>query len=127
MRFFIGLIFIIHFSRAVYAEESNIYRCRFDNESVGSAMIRMKKYYDTAQGMYLGKVDLVKDYIEIESTPTKVYQIPLRGDQTYMQIWYATDVRVDAQLFYNQGIREFHATYTKSSTKSELICAEIRN
>lgn len=127
MRFFIALVFINHFSKAVGAEESNIYRCRFENEPVESAMIRMKKYYDTSQGIYLGKVDLIKDYIEIESTPTKVYQIPLRGDQTYMQIWYATDVRVDAQLFYNQGIREFHATYTKSSKKSELTCAEIRN
>lgn len=87
----------------------------------------MKKYFDATENMQLGKVDLMMNSEVIESTPTRVYQIPLLDNQTYVQIWNAKEVSVDAQLSYSQGGREFRATYTKSEKKKEIICKELRD
>lgn len=77
--------------------------------------------------MDLGKVDLIQNFIVVESTSTKVYQIPLLDNENYIQLWYAPDLRVDAQLSYAQGSQEFRATYNKNSEKIKLVCAELRN
>ncbi|WII72124.1 hypothetical protein QJS83_16805 [Bdellovibrio sp. 22V] len=87
----------------------------------------MKKYFSAAENMELGKVDLIQNFMVVESTPTKVYQIPLMDNQTYVQLWYAPQLRVDAQLSYTQGAKEFSATYTKDAEKKKLICIELRN
>ncbi|MGZ3768257.1 MAG: cell wall hydrolase [Bdellovibrio sp.] len=109
------------------AEESNVYRCWFGNGSFENPSVRMKKYFNPSAGMYLGKVDLLEDSAEKETTLTKVYQIPLQDEQNYMQIWYAKDLRVDAELSFNQGITKFRATYNKNSEKLEMICVELKN
>lgn len=126
MRFFIALAFVIALSTSAYSDESSVYRCRFDDDAHRTSLIRMKKYYDTAKGLHLGKVDLLDDDIEKESTRTKVYQIPLQDKEHYMQIWYAASLRVDAQLSYSQGVREFHATYNRNAEKYGLICVELK-
>lgn len=109
------------------ADQSDVFKCRFEAPSHDSVMILMKKYYDTEQGMYLGKVAILQDFIEVESTPTKVYQIPLRDKQSFMQIWYSVRLRVDAQISIYQGINEFRATYSKGSEKTKLLCVELKN
>lgn len=75
----------------------------------------------------MGKVDLLQNLVVVESTPTRVYQIPLLDNQTYVQLWNSKDIRVDAQLSYSQGGREFKATYTKNEEKKALVCRELRD
>ncbi len=77
--------------------------------------------------MDLGKVDLIQNFIVVESTSAKVYQIPLLDNDTYIQLWYAPNLRVDAQLSYSQSSQEFRATYNKNSEKIKLVCTELRN
>ncbi|MEK2643947.1 cell wall hydrolase [Bdellovibrio sp. BCCA] len=128
MRFFMHFFFVVSLlSATALADESSVYTCRFEEDPHGFSSIRMKKYFDTAANMELGKVDLIQNFIVTESTPTKVYQIPLLDNQTYVQLWYSPTLRVDAQLSYSQGSREFHATYNKNSERRGLICVELRD
>lgn len=108
-------------------EESSVYTCHFEEDSFEFSSLRMKKYFDAQQNMQVGKVDLIRNFMVVESTPTKVYQIPLLDNQSYIQIWLATTVRVDAQLSYSQGVQEFRATYTKNSESHKLRCVELRD
>lgn len=111
---------------SAFTDDSSVYRCRFEDKLQGPVLLRMKKYYDTVEGMYLGKVDVLDGDLEKESTPTKVYQIPLQDELHYIQIWLAPSLRVDAQLSSSQGIREFRGTYNRDSEKRGLICVELR-
>lgn len=126
--------FIKHFlltasllSSIAVADESSVYTCRFEEDPNGFSSVRMKKYFDVTANMELGKVDLIQNFMVTESTATKVYQIPLLDNQTYVQLWYSPNLRVDAQLSYSQGSREFRATYNKNSERRRLICVELRN
>ncbi|MGZ3775726.1 MAG: cell wall hydrolase [Pseudobdellovibrionaceae bacterium] len=127
MRFLIATAFVILVSSLAFSDESHVFKCHFEDETYKNSIVLMKKYYDTVQGMYLGKVDLLKDSVKIESTPTKVYEIPIQDQQFYMQIWYASNLRVDAQLDNDQGFREFRAKYSKDTEKYALICRELQN
>lgn len=98
----------------------------FHGDENGFSSVRMKKYFDSAANMDLGKVDLIQNFMVIESTPTKVYQIPLLDNQTYVQFWHAPNLRVETQLSYGH-IGKFHAVYTKNSERRELICMELRD
>lgn len=109
------------------ADESAVFTCRFENDPHGFSSIRMKKFFDMVENQELGKVDLIQNFIVVESTPTRVFQIPLPDNQTYMQIWHSPTIRVDAQLTYTQGTHEFRAIYNKKSEKIQLICIELRN
>lgn len=77
----------------------------------------------------MGKIDLIQIQSQevLESTPTRVYQIPMLDNQTYVQLWNAKDVRVDAQLSYSQGGREFEANYVKGETKKAMTCKELQD
>lgn len=125
MRFFITLFYVMSLANLAIADQSDVYRCRFEDPARETSVIRMKKYYDTVQGMYLGKVDLLQDFIETESTATKVYQIPFQDQKKYMQIWYSRNLRVDAQFSYSQSVRKFRAVYTKNSDKFNLFCIQL--
>nr|BFD58164.1 hypothetical protein CKG001_02710 [Bdellovibrio sp. CKG001]BFD61591.1 hypothetical protein BdHM001_02720 [Bdellovibrio sp. HM001] len=107
--------------------QSSVYNCNFAEDYNNFSSVRMKKYFDPTENMYLGKVDLLQNTTVVESTPVRIYQIPLLDNQTYVQLWNSKDVRVDAQLSYSQGGREFRATYTKNETKKALICKELRD
>lgn len=109
------------------AEESSVYTCKFEGELGNFSSIRMKKYFDPKENMQMGKVDLLQNLVVVESTPTRVYQIPLLDNQTYVQLWNSPNVRVDAQLSLSQGVREFKATYTKNEVKKALVCRELRD
>ncbi|BEV66858.1 hypothetical protein Bb109J_c0278 [Bdellovibrio bacteriovorus] len=124
-KWLLGLI--IASAATTQAEESSVYTCRFDGEYGNFASLRMKKYFDPAENMQMGKVDLLQNLVVVESTPTRVYQIPLLDNQTYVQLWNSKDVRVDAQLSLSQGGREFKATYTKNEEKKALVCRELRD
>lgn len=127
MRFFILFCVAFIASTLSYAaDRSSVYTCRFEDDPHGFSSVRMKKYFDENANMDLGKVDLIQNFIVTESTPTKVYQIPLLDNQTYVQLWYAANLRVDAQLYYNQR-GEFRATYNKNSERRPLICVELRD
>ncbi|WP_374001079.1 cell wall hydrolase [Bdellovibrio bacteriovorus] len=106
---------------------SSVYSCNFAEDYNNFSSVRMKKYFDPAENMYLGKVDVLQNLTVVESTPVRVYQIPLLDNQTYVQLWNSKEVRVDAQLSYSQGGREFRATYTKNETKKTLVCRELRD
>lgn len=122
--FLAALTFLYAF--AARAEDSNVFTCRFLSDPHGFSSLRMKTYFDRVQNQELGKVDLIQNFIVVESTRTKVYQIPLLDNQTYVQIWYSPTLRVDAPLSYTQGGREFKATYSKNSVKNALICRELQ-
>ncbi|MBV2167100.1 MAG: cell wall hydrolase [Bdellovibrio sp.] len=126
MRFLIAF-FCVGLASSAFADESSVYSCRFENDPHGFSSIRMKRYFSAEQGMDLGKVDLIQNFIVVESTSTKVYQIPLLDNDTYIQLWYAPNLRVDAQLSYSQSSQEFRATYYKNSEKIKLVCTELRN
>lgn len=114
------------FATNLHAGDSTIYTCRFAEDENGFSSIRMKKYFDPNTNMDLGKVDLIQNFMVIESTPTKVYQIPLLDNQTYVQFWHSPNLRVDTQLSYGHT-GKFRANYTKNSERRELICAELRD
>lgn len=129
MRFYatlVALILLGGFAHA-QAESSSVYTCRFEDDPHGFSSLRMKKYFDQNENMTLGKVDLIQNFLVIESTPTKVYRIPLLDNKTYVQFWQAANLRVDAHLSLEQGFKEFSATYNKDSQKKKLICAELPN
>ncbi|WP_291515686.1 cell wall hydrolase [Bdellovibrio sp. ArHS] len=109
------------------AQQSSVYTCRFENDPHGFSSVRMKKYFDAQSNMELGKIDLIQNFVIVETTPTKVYQIPLLDNQSYVQLWHSANLRVDAQLLYSQGSHEFRANYVKNSEKQKLICVELRN
>lgn len=109
------------------AEDSSVYTCRINNEENNFTSVRMKKYYDFVENREVGKVDLIQNFIVVESTLTKVFQIPLLDNANYIQIWQSPNLRVDAQLSYTQGSQEFHATYSKQTEKMSLLCIELRN
>lgn len=119
--------FILSTAIQAYAQTSSVYSCSFADDYSTFSSVRMKKYFDPTENMYLGKVDVLQNMTVIESTPVRVYQIPLLDNQTYVQLWNSKEVRVDAQLSYSQGGREFRATYTKNETKKTLICRELRD
>lgn len=121
------LFIFVSLSISAVAEESSVYSCRFADDPHGFSSVRMKKYFNPEENMDFGKVDLIQNFIVVESTATKVYQIPLLDNQTYVQLWYAGNLRVDAQLSYSQGSQEFHAHYVKNSQTQNLICKELRN
>ncbi len=121
------LFFFAFITTTASADESSVYSCRFKDDAHGFYSVRMKKYFDAQANMDLGKVDLIQNFIVVESTTTKVYQIPLLDNQTYVQLWYSPSLRVDAPLSYTQGTQEFQAHYLKNSERKEMICVELRN
>lgn len=119
-------ISILFFAVNAWSDESSVYTCRFANDNHGFSSVRMKKFFSPTDNMELGKVDLIQNFIVVESTATKIYQIPLWERDTFIQIWYSPTVRVDAQLSYSQGSAEFSATYSKGSDKFALVCVELK-
>lgn len=128
IKFLLGLL-IFSTSIATWAESSSVYNCRFKGDEAKANFVRMKKYFDSQENMQMGKIDLVQIQNQevLESTPTRVYQIPMLDNQTYVQLWNAKDVRVDAQLSYSQGGREFEANYVKGETKKTMTCKELQD
>lgn len=124
MRMLVIMIFLI--SAGVSAEDSSVFTCTFSDSFGDVFSLRMKKYFSQKENMFLGKVDLLRDEDTVESAPTKVYQIQI-NNESYMQIWNAQNLRVDAQLFYVQGVKPFKAVYTKNNQKQYLNCRELRD
>lgn len=122
--FFLGLLL---WTSIVSADDSSLYHCRLESAPNGENVVRMKKYFDPSQRMDMGKVDRLLNSEVLESTPTKVLQVPLIDQDSYVQIWYGTNLTLDAQLTYDQGTQIFHATYKKNTEKLNLLCREIRN
>jgi len=126
MRFFIG--FILFFSNPyLWAQplSSTVYTCEFTDTITSYNTIRMKKYFDPSSGSNLGKVDLLMGSTVLESSPTKIYQIPIWEKETYFQIWYTKDLRVDANLSLTGSNHKFSAVYNKGSLQRPLFCTTI--
>lgn len=87
----------------------------------------MKDYFDSQLGQRAGKVDLLENWVLIESTPTLVYQIPFIDQQFYLQIWYSKDVRVDSQMSLTGSNRTFAATYHKGPLQQDVFCTTLSN
>jgi hypothetical protein len=109
----------------VFAEQSSVYVCSFKDDPNGFSHVRMKRYFDTIQNRDLGKVDLMKDLLVVESTLTRVLQVPLLDNDTYIQIWHSSEIRVEAQLSHSHPINKFNAIYTKNSEKRSLFCKQM--
>ena len=123
---FIILISISSFcASGAQAQESSIYLCDFKTQRPDVDGLRLKKYFDSEQGIDLGKIELIKDSFVIDSLSTQVLQIPLLDSQGFVQVWFAPSTLLDAQLSYDQGLRPFHATYKKNSERHELICSQL--
>ncbi|MBK9323054.1 MAG: cell wall hydrolase [Bdellovibrionaceae bacterium] len=126
MRLFVGLVLIFSNSY-LWAKptSSAVYACDFTDTNANHDTIRMKKYFDPSSGVDLGKVDLLIDSAVFESSPTKIYQIPIWEKKTYFQIWYATDLRVDAHLSLTGNNRTFSAVYNKGPLRRPLFCTTL--
>ncbi|KYG66974.1 hypothetical protein AZI86_08100 [Bdellovibrio bacteriovorus] len=105
-----------------FADESSVYLCGLGSKPGGEVVVRLKQYFDLAQNMTLGKIDRIYNAEVLESSDTKVYQIPIFQQDYYLQLWYGSDVSVEAQLLYDQGNSAFHAIYKKKTEKLNLIC-----
>lgn len=129
MRLFIAFLFFSTYNITTQAQSrsSTAYTCAFADELTSSEFLRLKEYRDPVQNIELGKVDLLNGSVLLESTPTKVYQIPLWERQIYIQIWYANNLRIDAQLSLNGGNRQFPAVYHKDSRQRQIFCTRLSN
>lgn len=103
------------------ADESSVYLCDLANKP-GETVVRLKEYFDVTENMTLGKIDRIHNAEVLESSNTKVYQIPIFQKDYYLQLWYGGEISVDAQLTYGQGYRAFPAIYKKNLEKLNLIC-----
>ena len=109
---------------AALAQTSQVFSCRFQDDLRGASTVRMKKYFSETEKMNLGKVDLLTNQEVTHTSSTKVYEFPLWDTQDYVQIWYASDLRLDATLSYGQGKIEFPATLTRDKSQYRLLCKE---
>ena len=109
------------------AEVSSVFVCRYVEEQKAAQSVRLKRYLDQVTNMNLGKVDLLENSIIVESTPVKVYEIPIMDNRTYVQIWNSSTVRVDAQLSFDQKSRPFYATLATNTQKEPLLCRQLPN
>jgi len=111
--FFMGL------SPALAQEfSSSVYECQFLNASTGQKSLLLKDYFDSQRGQRMGKID---------QTPASVLQIPLWDSQILIQIWYATDLRVDAQMSLAGANHSFPAVYHKGALQQDLFCISLVN
>lgn len=106
---------------------SSVYECHFTDQFITTKSILMKDYFDTQKGQRVGKVDLFENAALIESTPTQVLQIPLWDQQILVQIWYTSDLRVDAQMPLSGKNSNFFAVYHKGSLQQDLFCSTLSN
>lgn len=104
--------------------DSSVFLCRL-REQPDEVVVRLKKYFDATEKMTLGKIERVRQAEVVESTHTKVYQIPIFEKDYYIQLWFSDQVSVEAQLNYDQARRPFSAIFKKKSQKINLICNEL--
>lgn len=87
----------------------------------------MKDYFDANLNMEMGKVDLLVGLEVKESTRTQVLDVPIWESDTYIKIWYAPSLRVDAKISWSSSRREFYATYTKNSQQRPIFCTKVND
>jgi hypothetical protein len=109
----------------VAQQASFVYQCHFTDEINATSSLRMKEYFDVSANMSLGKVDLLVNGDVKESAQTQVLEVPMWDSDTYIKIWYAPQVRVDAILSWGTSSREFAATYLKNSIKKPIYCSRL--
>jgi hypothetical protein len=127
MRIFIAFLFLFAepWNARAQQVQSTAYTCEFTDDLTSSESLRLKEYFDPDQNMDLGKVDLFRGSQILESTATKVYQIPLWDQQIYVQIWYANILRVDGQLTLTGNNRQFPGAYTRDSLQRPILCTTL--
>lgn len=114
-------------THAVEYDTSSVYTCRFKSDMTGQTSIRMKDYFDAAQNMRVGKVDLLQNGVLVASSPIKVYQIPLLDNATVVQIWNASSEERVETVYVNALTSTFEAAYVKNSERQDLLCTLLRN
>jgi hypothetical protein len=97
---------------------SSVYECKFVNALTNPKTLLLKDYFDSQLGQRMGKID---------QTPASVLQIPLWDAQILIQIWYATNLRVDAQLPMSGTATSFPAVYHKGALQQDLFCTTLVN
>jgi hypothetical protein len=106
-------------------QTSFVYQCHFTDEINATSSLRMKEYFDVSTNTELGKIDLLVSGEVKESTQTQILEVPIWESDTYVKIWYAPQVRVDAVLSWSTSSREFAATYLKNSVRKPIYCSRI--
>lgn len=109
------------------AQTSRVFSCHFTDEINPLTSLRMKDYFDANLNMAMGKVDLLVGLEVKESTRTQVLEVPLWDSDTYIKIWYASGLRVDAQMSWSSSSSEFQATYMKNSLKRPIFCTKMND
>lgn len=109
------------------AEESSVFWCRPQSQLTKDFVVRLKKYYDFKQQMNVGKIDVLLNSQLLRSDSAKIYDIPLFNQDSYVRLWYAGDITVNAHLSSSQEHRFFSAIYKNKSEKLPLHCEELRN
>ena len=118
----LAMIMLLLQCPTTFAGESEVYACHFQDNNYDNYKIRMKKFFDPSKNEMLGQIDLFENDLSIESTKTKVFQIPLLDRQSYIQIWNSANIRLDAQLDNTQGYRPFLANYYKNGKNTAITC-----
>lgn len=109
------------------AQSSRVFSCHFTDEINPLTSLRMKDYFDANLNMEMGKVDLMVGLEVKESTRTQILEVPIWESDTYIKMWYAPSLRVDAQMSWSSSSREFQATYMKNSLKRPIFCTKIND
>ena len=107
------------------ADSSFVYRCHFTDEINATTSLRMKEYFDSSSNTELGKIDIIVGTEVKESTQTQILEVPIWESDTYIKMWYAPQVRVDAVLSWSSSSRDFAATYLKNSVRKPIHCSRI--
>jgi len=107
------------------SQTSLVYQCHFTDEINATSSLRMKDYFDVSTNTELGKIDLLVSGEVKESTHTQILEVPIWESDTYVKIWFAPQVRVDAILSWSTSSREFAATYLKNSIRKPIYCLRI--
>lgn len=114
-------------SLAAQAQTSSsfVYNCHFTDEINATSSLRMKEYFDASTNAEMGKVDLIVSGVVKESVKTQLLEVPIWESDTYIKIWYAPQVRVDAILSWSTSSKEFAATYLKNSIRKPIQCSRV--
>ena len=109
------------------AQSSRVFSCHFTDEINPLISLRMKDYFDANLNMEMGKVDLMIGLEVKETTRTQVLEVPIWDSDTYIKMWYAPSLRVDAQMSWSSSTSEFQATYMKNSLKRPIYCTKMHD
>ncbi len=116
----------------LFAQDSVItrsisYSCFSTEIPSDSFSLKMKEYFDPKLGYTVGLINTFINETPIETTNTVIYEISLPDNQSFMKMWYAPKVRVEAHLLISDKRNTFDANYVASEIKKHISCTKYEN